>query len=106
MTWLIPERDGPLVAALSFDLDGGKTVFDLAPLSLHRKKLYGPSDKDGTQLFKPGPESFSVFSEAYATVRLGGDHGVHIGRQSIDLPYMGKHDLRNDPEYFQRGHGR
>lgn len=64
------------------------------------QKLYGPSDKAGTQLFKPGPESFSVFSEAYATVRLGGDHGVHIGRQSIDLPYMGKHDLRMIPNTF------
>jgi hypothetical protein len=64
------------------------------------QKLYGPSDKDGTQLFKPGPESFSVLSEAYATVRLGGDHGVHIGRQSIDLPYMGKHDLRMIPNTF------
>jgi hypothetical protein len=28
------------------------------------QKLYGPSDKDGTQLFKPGPEAFTVFSEA------------------------------------------
>jgi len=64
------------------------------------QKLYGPSHKDGTQLFKPGPESFSVFSEAYATVRLGGDHGVHIGRQTIDLPYMGKHDLRMIPNTF------
>ena len=64
------------------------------------QKVYGPSDKDGTQLFKPGPESFSVFSEAYATVRLGGDHGVHIGRQSIDFPYMGKHDLRMIPNTF------
>ncbi len=64
------------------------------------QKLYGPSDQDGTQLFKPGPESFSVFSEAYATVRLGGDHGVHIGRQAIDLPYMGKHDLRMIPNTF------
>ena len=64
------------------------------------QKLYGPSDKDGTQLFKPGPEAFTVFSEAYATVRLGGDHGVCIGRQTIDLPYMGKHDLRMIPNTF------
>ena len=100
MTWPTPERDGPSVAGWSFDLDGGKTAFDLVPLSRPRKKLYGPSDKDGTQLFKPGPEAFTVFSEAYATVRLGGDHGVHIGRQSIDLPYMGKHDLRMIPNTF------
>jgi len=65
------------------------------------QKLYGPSDKDGTQLFKPGPESFSVVSEAYATIRLAGDHGIRIGRQSLDLPYLGKHDLRMIPNTFE-----
>ena len=63
--------------------------------------LYGPSSKDGTQLFKPGPEGFSVVSEAYATLRLGGDHGIRIGRQSLDLPYLGKHDLRMIPNTFE-----
>lgn len=65
------------------------------------QKLYGPSNKDGTQLFKPGPEPFSVISEAYATLRLGGDHGVRIGRQTLDLPYLGKHDLRMVPNTFE-----
>ena len=65
------------------------------------QKLYGPSDKDGTQLFKPGPESFTVVSEAYATIRLAGDHGVRIGRQTLDLPYLGKHDLRMIPNTFE-----
>lgn len=65
------------------------------------QKLYGPSDKDGTQLFKPGPESFSVVSEAYATIRLAGDHGIRIGRQTLDLPYLGKHDLRMIPNTFE-----
>ena len=65
------------------------------------QKLYGPSDKDGTQLFKPGPESFSVVSEAYATVRITGDHGIRVGRQMLDLPYLGKHDLRMVPNTFE-----
>ena len=65
------------------------------------QKLYGPSDKDGTQLFKPGPEAFTVVSEAYATIRLAGDHGVRIGRQTLDLPYLGKHDLRMIPNTFE-----
>ncbi len=65
------------------------------------QKLYGPEEKDGTQLFKPGPESFSVVSEAYATVRLVGDHGIRVGRQTLDLPYLGKHDLRMIPNTFE-----
>jgi len=65
------------------------------------QKLYGPEEKDGTQLFKPGPESFAVVSEAYATVRLVGDHGIRVGRQTLDLPYLGKHDLRMIPNTFE-----
>ena len=66
------------------------------------QKLYGPEEKDGTQLFKPGPESFSVVSEAYATVRLVGDHGIRVGRQTLDLPYLGKHDLRMIPNTLKQ----
>ena len=65
------------------------------------QKLYGPEEKDGTQLFKPGPEGFSVVSEAFATVRLFGDHGIRVGRQTLDLPYLGKHDLRMIPNTFE-----
>lgn len=68
------------------------------------QKLYGPSDKKGTGLFKEtegSPESFTVVSEAYATIRLAGDHGVRIGRQTLDLPYLGKHDLRMIPNTFE-----
>ena len=65
------------------------------------QKLYGPEEKDGTQLFKPGPESFAVVSEAFATVRLVGDHGIRVGRQTLDLPYLGKHDLRMIPNTFE-----
>ena len=65
------------------------------------QKIYGPEEKDGTQLFKPGPESFSVLSEAFATVRLFGDHGIRVGRQTLDLPYLGKHDLRMIPNTFE-----
>jgi hypothetical protein len=65
------------------------------------QKIYGPEEKDGTQLFKPGPESFSVVSEAFATVRLFGDHGIRVGRQTLDLPYLGKHDLRMIPNTFE-----
>jgi outer membrane porin, OprD family len=65
------------------------------------QKAYGPSDKDGTQLFKPGPESINVFSEAYATVRIVDDLELRVGRQSFELPYLGSHDIRMIPNTFE-----
>jgi hypothetical protein len=65
------------------------------------QKLYGPDDKDGTQLFKPGQESFTVLGEAFVTARLGEDTGLRLGRQSFDLPFVNKHDIRMVPNTFE-----
>jgi len=65
------------------------------------QKLYGPEDKDGTLLFKPGPESFTVLGEANVTARFGESHGVRIGRQRLELPYLGSHDIRMVPNTFE-----
>jgi hypothetical protein len=72
----------------------GTTVFT-------SQDLYGPSDEDGTQLFKPGPEGFTVLGEAYATLRLGGLHGMRLGRQRFEMPYLGSHDIRMVPNTFE-----
>jgi hypothetical protein len=65
------------------------------------QKLYGPSDKDGTLLFKPGQESFSVLGEANVTLRLAEDTGIRLGRQRLELPYLGSHDIRMVPNTFE-----
>ena len=65
------------------------------------QKLYGPSDKDGTLLFKPGPESFSTLAEASVDLRLTEDSGFRLGRQRLDLPYLGAHDIRMVPNTFE-----
>ena len=72
----------------------GATVFT-------SQDLYGPSDKDGTQLFKPGPEGFTVLGEAYATLRITGLHGMRLGRQRFEMPYLGSHDIRMVPNTFE-----
>ncbi len=64
------------------------------------QKLWGPSDKDGTGLFKPGQDSFTVLGEANATVRFVDKHGMVVGRQILDLPYLGRHDIRMVPNTF------
>ena len=65
------------------------------------QKLYGPSDKDGTLLFKPGPESFSVLGEANLTWRFAKQQGIRVGRQRFELPYLGSHDIRMVPNTFE-----
>jgi hypothetical protein len=65
------------------------------------QKLYGPSDKDGTLLFKPGPESFTVIGEANLTYRMGNNTGVRLGRQRFEVPYLGSHDIRMVPNTFE-----
>jgi len=65
------------------------------------QKLYGPSDKDGTLLFKPGPESFTVLGEANVTARVVDNHGVRFGRQRFEMPYLGSHDIRMVPNTFE-----
>lgn len=65
------------------------------------QKLHGADDKDGTLLLKPGQSGFTVLGEAYATIRLGAGNGIRIGRQSFDLPYLSRHDIRMVPNTFE-----
>jgi hypothetical protein len=65
------------------------------------QKLYGPSDKDGTLLFKPGPKSFTVLGEANLTWRFAERQGIRVGRQRFELPYLGSHDIRMVPNTFE-----
>src|SRR5215216_5836115 len=63
--------------------------------------VYGPSDKDGTQLFLPGPEGFSVLGEANAVLRFTENDVLRAGWQLFELPYLGSHDIRMVPNTFE-----
>ena len=63
--------------------------------------LYGPSDKDGTQLFLPGPEGFTVLGEANAVFRFTENDVLRAGAQLFELPYLGSHDNRMVPNTFE-----
>lgn len=65
------------------------------------QKLYGPDDKDGTQLFEPGQEPFTVVGEAFIAARFAENTGVRLGRQRFELPYLGSHDIRMVPNTFE-----
>lgn len=63
--------------------------------------IYGPSDKDGTQLFLPGPEGFTVLGEANAVLRFTENDVLRAGAQLFELPYLGSHDNRMVPNTFE-----
>src|SRR5262245_23179057 len=63
--------------------------------------VYGPSDKDGTQLFLPGPEGFSVLGEANAVFRLTEHDVLRAGWQLFELPYVNSSDSRMVPNTFE-----
>lgn len=63
--------------------------------------LYGPEDKDGTQLFLPGPEGFTVLGEANLVARFTENDVLRVGRQLFELPYLGSHDIRMVPNTFE-----
>jgi len=63
--------------------------------------IYGPSDKDGTQLFLPGPEGFTVLGEANAVLRFTENDVFRAGWQLFELPYLGSDDSRMVPNTFE-----
>jgi hypothetical protein len=75
--------------------------FSLGATVYTSQKLYGPSDKDGTLLLKPGQNSFTVLGEAYAEARLFGNTTLNVYRQTLALPYVNKRDNRMAPNTFE-----
>lgn len=65
------------------------------------QKLYGPEDKDGTLLLKPGQEGYTVLGEVYGEFLLNEDTRLSLGRRGIDTPYINRNDARMTPNTFQ-----
>ncbi len=64
------------------------------------QELYGPENRDGSGLLRPGQQSYTVLGEAYAEFLLR-DAALKIGRQLIDLPYINADDGRMTPNTFE-----
>lgn len=90
-----------LGGALAYSSGWWQEVLQLNATLYTSQKLYGPSDKDGTGLFKPGPEQITTLGEANLTFRLAKDTGIRLGRQRFELPYLGSHDIRMIPNTFE-----
>jgi hypothetical protein len=64
-------------------------------------RLYGPSDRDGTLLLKPGQHSYAVFGQLYARVKVIDDNFINLYRYEYNTPYINKDDNRMTPKTFE-----
>ncbi len=65
------------------------------------QKLYGPADRDGSRLLKPGQKSFTVLDQAYLEARLYRQLSLKVYRQQSNLPYLNGLDTRMIPNTFE-----
>jgi len=65
------------------------------------QKLYGPADKDGSRLLKPGQKSFTVLGQAYLEAQLYKHLSLKAYRQEFNLPYLNGLDTRMLPNTFE-----
>lgn len=64
-------------------------------------RLYGPKDKDGTLLLKPGQHGYDVVGQLYARIKLFEDNIVNLYRYEYDTPYINRNDNRMTPNTFE-----
>jgi len=65
------------------------------------QKIHGPHDKPGSGLLKPVQQGFTVLGEAYLNVRVAEQAQLRLYRQTFNLPYINKNDIRMVPNTFE-----
>lgn len=75
-------------------------VFDIRAELFHAQKLYGPLDKDGALVLKPGQEDYTTFGVVNPRFQYKG-HILSLYRQRHDMPYVNSQDNRMTPNTFE-----
>jgi hypothetical protein len=65
------------------------------------QRLYGPDHKPGSGLLKPVQQGFTVLGEAFIDVHLTEQLQARLFRQTFDLPYVNRRDIRMVPNTFE-----
>ncbi len=75
-------------------------ALQLGVLGYTSQKLYGPSDKGGSQLLGPNQDPINVLGQAYASLRYAGQTFTAY-RQMVDQPWVDPYDTRMIPNLFE-----
>jgi len=77
-------------------------VFRVGVVGYTSQRLWGPQDKDGSGLLAPGQEPYSVFGQAYASLKLW-DQTLTGGRFLVAQPEINLSDIRMTPITYSGG---
>lgn len=90
-----------LGGSLNYESGLLKDIFSVGAELFTSQKIYGPEDKGGTLLLKPGQESFTVLGRAYAALNYKDLISASLYRQYYNLPYVNKQFSRMAPNTFE-----
>jgi hypothetical protein len=75
--------------------------FSLGSVLYTSQKLYGPEDRDGTLILKPGQQGYTVVGQLYGRVKLFEGNFLNIYRSEYNTPFINKDDSRMTPNTFE-----
>jgi hypothetical protein len=75
--------------------------FSLGSVLYTSQRLYGPEDRDGTLLLKPGQGDYTVVGQLYGRVKLFEENFLNIYRYEYNTPFINKNDNRMTPSTFE-----
>jgi outer membrane porin, OprD family len=75
--------------------------FGLGAVYYLSEPLYGPDDRDGTQLLKTGQKGYAVLGQLYGRVKLVENHFLNLFRYEYNTPFINKDDGRMTPKTFE-----
>lgn len=90
-----------LGGALSYQSGYLLDHFSLGAAVYTSQPLYGPEDRDGTLLLKPGQEGYTVLGQFYGEIKVLPDHFFRFYRQEYNTPFINKYDSRMTPNTFE-----
>jgi len=90
-----------LGGALSYNSGWFLDHFGVGAVLYTSQPLYGPEDRDGTGLLKPGQEGYTVVGQIYGRIRLFKDNFISIYRYEYNTPFINKNDGRMTPNTLE-----
>lgn len=87
--------------ALSYKSGWFLNHFAIGAVGYLSEPLYGPDDRDGTDLLKPGQKGYAVLGQIYGRVKLMEDHFLNLYRYEYNTPFINKYDSRMSPKTFE-----
>jgi hypothetical protein len=91
-----------LGGSLGFQTGYFRNLFSLGATGYTSQQLYGPLDKNGSDLLAPNNQhGYTVLGELYSEILLSDDLKGVVGEKGIDTAYLGRNDSRMTPNTFE-----